>query len=199
MIEWKELQRADEIPGWIFTEELITLAYLASQTPYIGKILEIGSWCGRSSRALLAGMNPRTKRQLHCVDTWSGGDGVERVGITGEIAKKIFDASLIDYIAGGRVKVFMGDYRKILPSLGPGTYSLVFIDGPHGDEHALPTVKMVMPLLAEQATIAIHDTSGGWPGAVKMLNAFYDTGEFEQGVMVKTLSFLERKAEVKRG
>ena len=195
MIDWKELQKADEIPGWIFPAEMIVLSYLAAETPIVGRILEIGSWCGRSTRALMGGASAKTPRQIHCVDNWQGGDGADRMGITPEIAKRIFNCTLADQIAAGRIKVFEGDYRDVLPGLEPESYDLIFVDGPHGEEHAEDTVRLVLPLLRETGTIVFHDGGGGWPGVTKMVNLAYETGRFKQGTLIRTMVIFEPKLE----
>ena len=57
------IERALQIPGMMSEEELVYLAELASDRECI---VEIGSWMGRSARA----MADNTKGKMYCVDTW---------------------------------------------------------------------------------------------------------------------------------
>ena len=58
------ITRALQIPGMMSEEELTYLAELASDREWI---VEIGSWMGRSARA----MADNTKGTVYCVDTWA--------------------------------------------------------------------------------------------------------------------------------
>ena len=67
------LERAEAISGWMERDEL---AWLAEQAAQARKIVEVGCWMGRSSRALA----DATAGTVWCVDScggwrWFGGRG----------------------------------------------------------------------------------------------------------------------------
>jgi hypothetical protein len=60
---------SSEVPGWITLIDLAILKIIASHIPKNTEFVEIGSWVGRSTNALLEGLDPTVK--LHAVDIWS--------------------------------------------------------------------------------------------------------------------------------
>lgn len=66
---WRRLEQvAADVPGWSPVEELFSLYHLALTTaPLLGDVLEIGSWCGRSTIALaLACRRTPGRRVIAC-------------------------------------------------------------------------------------------------------------------------------------
>ena len=55
-----------DIPGWATEEDLKVLEYFASEVPEGGLILEVGSFCGRSSYALAKSCHPSVR--VVCID-----------------------------------------------------------------------------------------------------------------------------------
>ncbi len=63
-----------DIPGWSPTDELYSLSLLAYATAHLpGDIVEVGSWCGRSS-VVLAAAARETHGIVHCIDLFPGRD-----------------------------------------------------------------------------------------------------------------------------
>ena len=60
-----------EIPGWATEEDLTVLEYFASEVPEDGLILEVGSFCGRSSYTLSKSCHPSVR--VICIDLWREG------------------------------------------------------------------------------------------------------------------------------
>jgi hypothetical protein len=57
-----------DVPGWSPIDELYTLSLLAHATAHLpGDIVEVGSWCGRSTRVLAAAARD-THGVVHCID-----------------------------------------------------------------------------------------------------------------------------------
>ena len=152
--------------------------------------MEIGAWAGKSTGALLAGSSGRT---IHTVDNWNGRCEAYSENITGEMVREAFYARVQPAINACRLKVFEGDYREVLPVLDKGAYDLIFVDGPHGEEHAEPTVRLTLPLLRAGGRIALHDADGSWPGVNQMVERIQGTGEFEHGRVVETMAIFRRK------
>src|SRR5262245_39815092 len=57
-----------DIPGWSPLDELFSLSLLAHSTAHLaGRIIGLGSWCGRSSVVLAAAARD-THGLVHCID-----------------------------------------------------------------------------------------------------------------------------------
>jgi len=80
-----DLTFANTIPGMMNPDEMIVLSNLASLVPKNGKILEIGSFLGRSAAALHAGKDPSVSLTL--IDNWAYGIGFfDDIVIDGDIS-----------------------------------------------------------------------------------------------------------------
>jgi predicted O-methyltransferase YrrM len=87
-----------DVPGWTPREELIALFCLAYASAGIkGDIVEIGSWCGRSSALLGIAARTTGSSIVHCVDLFPqmedwhrNGDGSYSISVT--IGNQVFRA-----------------------------------------------------------------------------------------------------------
>ena len=62
-------EMVSDIPGWSPEDQLYSLYLLSVTTAYLGgDILEIGSWCGRSSTVFATALRHMNVGKLHCVD-----------------------------------------------------------------------------------------------------------------------------------
>ena len=197
MINWKLFETARGVPGYLYELEQLVLAYLASQVPEGGQILEIGAYCGKSTATLLSGARGRI---IHTVDNWSGDDPFLFAGhVTGEMVRKSFFGRVQPAIDLGRVIVHEGDYQEVCPSMAKGSYDLIFVDGPHEAEHGQPTIDIVLPLLKPGGTIAVHDffySIGDYPGVETIVKHLAASPDFEGGQQVRTLAIFRRKQEI---
>jgi|TARA_R110000824_G_scaffold206822_6_gene392044 hypothetical protein len=60
-----------DIPGWATEADLKVLEYFSSEVSKDGLILEVGSFCGRTSYALAKSCDPSTR--VVCIDLWREG------------------------------------------------------------------------------------------------------------------------------
>jgi hypothetical protein len=136
-----DLTFANTIPGMMTPDEMIVLSNLASLVPKNGKILEIGSYLGRSTAALHAGKDPSVTLTL--IDNWDFGIGVVDDDI-------VIDGDISLYNRAVNLSIEKGTWRagfelclhKILHQIevlqmdskhffDHAQYDLIFIDGDH--------------------------------------------------------------------
>lgn len=58
-----------DIPGWMYSRDLLLLATVAHMIPEDSLFVEAGSFLGRSSLAIAANLSPNS--HLHCIDPWT--------------------------------------------------------------------------------------------------------------------------------
>src|SRR5215467_5967892 len=117
------LDRANNIDGWMSGPELQFLAEMASKYNHI---LEVGSYKGRSTRALA----DNTKGQVVCCDPWDGkyqyyaNKGIECPDAAqgsfhqngdNEIYSQFF-INLYDHIKSGKLRVFRCNFDQLDPN-----------------------------------------------------------------------------------
>lgn len=171
------LDRAKSIRGWMDDEELTWLAEQATQAT---KIVEVGSWCGRSTRALA----DHTTGTVWCTDPWNGQQGLHvKQSTTGDILllrkpmyQDVFAAflrNLSDHLATNRVQVLPVRSLvaiRILQHLAP--FDLVFLDGDHAYSSIVPEIEQFRPLVRPGGILAGHDYGDVWPDVKRAVDEF---------------------------
>ena len=158
----------DSIVGWTSQRELQYLFMLAvdlERRGVKGKLLEIGSYRGRSACALLqAG-------ELWCVDTFEGGGGVPET--TPKEGLDAFDANLKSFFrdsrASGKLHVKVGRSEDALnpADLFGYRFRLVFVDGGHDYDTVKKDIELSWNLLVPGGAMVLDDFEEGFPGVLQ--------------------------------
>jgi predicted O-methyltransferase YrrM len=145
-----DITRALSIPGYMEPAELTWLATQASQSHLIA---EIGSWQGRSTRAL-ADHTPGT---VFAIDHFLGVPELlyELTDRPPWWLYKTFTMHLIDRENVVPVRRSSRDAARLLAAL---RFDLVFIDGSHVYEDVKDDIRRWKPLVAPGGILSGHDT-----------------------------------------
>ena len=161
------LWRAAQIDGWFGADEGAQLAAWARELPASAKILEVGSWHGRSSRFIADNLPPGG--QVWCVDTFNGSSGEPEMHGTahwerGDHAFQWWWCNLQEYIESGRVvpvRMHSDNAAHTIAHLiekgQMQKFDLIFIDGDHSEEGIKTDVEAWLPLLKDGGLICGHD------------------------------------------
>lgn len=161
-----DLARARGITGWMADEELRWLARAARACQ---TIVEVGSYQGRSARALA----DHCPGVVFCVDPWRGyypqDDGSAAGWLDSEAAGRAFRANLADHLASGHVVAIADTFEAAVPELERhgvvGHADLVFLDGDHRYEAVMSDISLARRLVRPGGTLAGHDYGHrDWPG-----------------------------------
>lgn len=141
-----------------------------------GLVIELGSWCGRSSLAMASA------RRLICVDSWKGspGEECEKDVVEGRVDpwKEWCDAVTEPECVRCNIIAEKGDLwdaefrHKLVDSYG-ATADLVFIDASHDERSVRQDITMAMQLLKPGGVLCGHDYGDwtGWPGVKAAVDA----------------------------
>lgn len=147
--------------GWLTVAEGTELAEMAA-----GKnVLEIGSYCGRSTVCLAQKANA-----VYAVDTFDG-RGTAMEGDTFPLFKKNLKRFGVD----GRVHPLVGTSAAILPNLPP-TFDAVFIDGSHDYESVKRDAELARAVLRPGGLLAFHDCSENDPDVRRAVGGLIRAG-----------------------
>jgi len=143
-----------DIPGWMNVEELRCLNRMASQ---MNSVVEIGSWKGRSSYALLSGCN-----DVVCVDHWKGSDHPILLDEAKE--RNVMEDFLAntDEFKHNRTVMQMSS-EEACAYFGEKSVDMVFIDGGHDYD----TIKKDLELWTPKARKLICGHDAEWPGVAQ--------------------------------
>ena len=143
-----DITKALAIDGWMSEPELMWLAERAAEHCLI---VEIGSYLGRSTRAML----DNTAGILYAFDDWKG---PRDVYMDKEERTKLFDRfcnNVEEYIVKSKVMMLQADYAADLGSwLKP---DMVFIDGSHEYEDVKRDIERWLPRIIPGGLICGHD------------------------------------------
>jgi len=147
------IERADSIVGWMSIEEL---TWLARQARRHSRILEVGSWLGRSTAAL----SDNTEGVVYAVDTFLGSpetnddpswkDHPEPWNWLWEEFKKNAAENIIP------ARMQSVEAAAMFAKAGE-TFDMIFIDGAHDTESVKADIKAWRPLLAPGGLLCGHD------------------------------------------
>lgn len=157
------VDRALAIKGWMSELELHWLAFQATQHK---KIVEIGSYLGRSTRAL----GDHTPGIVYALDDWIGprGDnfcGDESFMISDEERQTLysrFSDNLGDLMQAGKIIPIRSSHEQADKIMFLSPPDMVFIDGDHKYEAVKRDILTWRQKLSRGGLLCGHDAS--WPG-----------------------------------
>lgn len=201
------LQVAREIKGFLDPEEGERLFQLAYAQAALGPVLEVGSYCGKSSLYLGAGVQA-AGGTLVCVDHHRGSEEhqpgeeyhdpdlfdarVGRMDSLPELRRTLCRAGLEDIA----VLVVAPSVRAAAVWAKP--LGMVFIDGGHSHAAAHADYEAWSPQVAPGGILAIHDLfpdpAEGGQAPIEIYRRGLASGWFEELPTTKTLGVLRRRA-----
>lgn len=155
-----------------FTNER-ELRWLAEQARYRKKIVEIGSWKGRSTRA----MADNSQATIYAVDTWKGtpedAHSKELIGKPDDYLIEQFGANMDPawFQPPHRIRCVQMpslDAAKYIAHYGP--FDMIFIDAAHDYESVKADIQAWRPLLGPGGLFCGHDFAQGRGGVVRAVN-----------------------------
>jgi len=149
------VQAALKIPGWQSDAEL---RYLAERAATCHTMLEIGSWQGRSSKAMAAALPP--DGVLYCIDDWRG---EQATPVDPHELRSAFMRHLLPEIMAGKVIQYTIRSAAFAHMLRVGwidcigAFDCVFVDGSHLYEDVCQDIADYWPLVKAGCVLCGHD------------------------------------------
>ncbi len=192
--------------GFLDDAEGLRLHDLALESAHLGPVLEIGSYCGKSSVYLGAGARA-AGGTLICVDHHRGSE-------EHQVGEEYHDPELLDRSTGlmdslpalRRTIHLAGLEETALLVVGKSAdvakiwqlpLGMVFIDGGHSREAAQTDYACWAPKVAPGGILAIHDLfpdpADGGQTPIEIYRQAIDSGHYRELSTTKTLGVLRRK------
>lgn len=160
-----DITRAKAITG--FMSEL-ELTWLAEQAQTHRAIVEIGSYLGRSTRAL----GDHTEGMVLAIDDWKGPR--HNHDCDKDQLLKRFYRNLKDLIEVGKVRYLVADHGEAKAPFRP---DFVFVDGDHDYESVKRDILTWSERLLPGGLLAGHDFPG-WPGVKQAVEELLPKAKF---------------------
>ena len=167
----------NNVEGWTSQKELNFLHNVAGE---METIVEIGSWKGRSTRALLSG----TKGTVYAVDHFLGSKGEEEQH---KEAKEdvIYNQFLANNGQYKNLKVLRMSSAEAVKQFADKSVDMVFIDGEHTYEGVKEDIKLWLP--KAKKIICGHDYCDAWAGVKKAVEENFTDFSKEDSIWIKNL------------
>lgn len=182
-----DISNAVKIEGWMTEPEL---QWLGEQAAKHRTICEVGSWMGRSTRAL----GDNALGVVYAVDTWAGSNEPKHVALLADKHPdwlfEQFCANIGDDLLKNKkwmhengieqqyvVRPYRGTSLEGADYLGNGCYNLrfdmIFLDASHDYENVEADLAAWAPLLKPGGLMCGHDFGGSFPGVARAVRNVY--------------------------
>lgn len=177
-----------DVHGFLTRNEMALLRQLAAAVPKGGYIFEIGSYCGKS--AIMLGLGAQEAGAgVYSIDPYTP-HTIAQMTVSEDTAA-IFAANIERYGVGDVVTQIPAHDEDLVAGHEGGIVDLLFIDGSH--EYADVRRQLADWSVNVRGKIALHDTSGNWPGVTQALDEFMaDNDEWEVGERVDSITVIRR-------
>ena len=206
MMNPNQIKVAQEVKGFLPQNEADALYSAATSLEVKGPLLEVGSYCGKST-IYLGSAAQQMGRVLYALDHHRGSEenksGWEhhdpelidqRMGVMDTLpffSRAIFDAGLEDSVVAlvGQSEVIAINWATPL--------AFLFIDGGHGDDPAKADFNGWVPKVKEGGLLAIHDVfpdekDGGRPPYEHIYLPAISSGDWNEIIVEGSLRILKR-------
>ena len=169
-------KRSDGEPdGWMSHEELEFLRHAASLSE---SVVEIGSWKGRSTKALLEGC----KGPVWAVDHFKGSEDYNDSTLVIAREEPVFEIFKKNVGHYPNLRILQMDSAYAASMIPDGSVDMAFIDSDHRYEQVKAEIKRWLP--KARFIVALHDYCDEWPGVKQAVEE-----SFEKFHVVGTIAF----------
>jgi predicted O-methyltransferase YrrM len=195
------LARMRAIEGWLEDAEanllIVTAAKALSELPEAAAMVEIGSYCGRSTVVLgsvLRTLRGAAKAKLYAIDPHDGqigalDQGLQQVAPTFEtFQRNIAAAGLDQWVEPVRQCSFQVAWSKPIGYL--------FIDGLHDYANVARDFDHFERWVTPGGYVAFHDYADYYPGVKTFVNALLNKGDYEKVHCALSMMVLRKRPEV---
>jgi len=153
-----------------------------------GKIVEVGSWKGKSTAFLLVeAWNKSPRIEIYAVDTWLGSqEHADEECIKNETLYDEFLAN-VKPVSRQLVPLRMTSLKgaNFFPD---DCLDAVFIDAAHDYENVKADIAAWLPKVKKGGLIGGHDYMCGWPGVDRAVAEAFNSVDFQDNCWVKVLT-----------
>ena len=193
--EAQVLKNVNPIGGWMSIPEILILYRLAKALPDQARILEIGSYRGRSTSAIGHAIR-QSKKTICSLDIWQNFDtqGLLDQDSTGHTIPPGEFGVFIDFLHNTRwfssqLTAIKASVEQVADFLPEDHFDLIFIDGAHDYENVDRDIKAAMFTLKSGGIICGHDyREDGGQDVIRAVheNIFNNTNIADYGIFSNT-------------
>ncbi|MDQ7787553.1 MAG: glycosyltransferase [Thermodesulfovibrionales bacterium] len=193
----------EKVGGWFTTPEILALYRLVRRSPAEAKILEIGSYRGKSTNAIGYAIK-NSARELYCLDIWRNFEqqGIRQLDSTAHTLLTTDFGIFEDFLRqtewfSEKIRILRGSTEQFSDFLLPGFFNIIFIDGAHDYENVHRDISISLKCLKPGGILCGHDYSSDGQGVIKAVNEliFSRSDISEHGVFDNTSIWFAKFSE----
>ena len=162
-----DISKALMIEGWMWEDEL---QFLAEQAATHNLIVEVGSWMGRSTRALA----DNCPGKVLAVDTWKGSEEQQHRDLLQGKPKDWLLMKFMENLSGVNVYPYQLTSLDAAKEFEDEQFDMIFLDAEHDYDNVKADILAWGNLLAPGGLLCGHDYQAGAPGVIEAVNELLD-------------------------
>ena len=166
------IEKALAVDGWMSVSELAFLYAIASKMPEGARVVEVGSWKGRSTVAICEALTSCKDVTMRAIDTWQGDPHILELENARDLQEDgVYKTFCANTAAYGFLKAERMTSLEAAPHFENGSLDWVFIDAFHEYESVSADIQAWYPKLKPGGLISGHDY--GYLGINRALRVFF--------------------------
>ncbi|HVH26171.1 MAG TPA: class I SAM-dependent methyltransferase [Vicinamibacterales bacterium] len=178
------LNRVKDVEGWLRPAEaelLIEVTRRAVTEPHVGTVVEIGSFCGKSTIVLASAARTANKSaRVHAIDPHEGKVGAEDTPAGVRTERPTFERIQHNVSAAGVSDVIEIIRRRSYEVPWRSPIDFLFIDGLHDYWSVARDFHHFEPSLSNGSYVAFHDCDDSHPGVKTFVAGLAGSGSYEE-------------------
>jgi predicted O-methyltransferase YrrM len=150
----------DSIEGWLYPSEGRWLFNTARSLPNHAKIVEVGSYKGRSTCCLALACRG-TQKRVFAIDTFDGGPDLPKAELLPDFSNNLARSGL-----SAHVEPTIG-LSGLVASTWDKPINFLFVDGSHQYADVVADFAGFFPHVVPGGIVAFHDVNESWPGVLR--------------------------------
>lgn len=159
ILEW------DRIEGWFNLPQAVALQKIVKSLPVGSKVVELGSYKGRSSVAI-ASVLP-TESILYCVDHFQGSEEHKKSNLDVADLLETFTKNIEQFGVKDKICTLAMTTTQAAAKFDPETLDLVFVDAAHDYDSVKSDLLHWYPKIKPGGFLLCDDYEVGWPGVMR--------------------------------
>lgn len=167
------LEHAKKIQGWMTEAELAFLYAIAESMNSHGKVVEVGSWKGRSTVAICSALKQKNQIEFYAIDTFRGDPEINsneifKLDIVEDLIYKEFQENTAEFTF---LKTIRANSEQAVNNFADESLDWIFIDADHSYNSVYNDVRLWFPKLKYGGLISGHDY--GRIGVTRAINILF--------------------------
>lgn len=179
------LTTIENVDGWLSIREALFIYYLAKHAEF--PIVEIGSYCGRSTICLARGSLNGNKQTVYAIDHHQGNpEFITHFDTYHELIENLHHAKVDSIVS---IQKCSSSFASI--NLNINNIGLLFIDGNHEYDSVKEDFLLWNPKLIKGGVIAFHDSTER-EGVKQVVNEYINEPAFTDKHLIDSITFARK-------